>query len=140
MAVRVWVAGTTGVVGREASDSAGSGMAQAAGKRAPRRRRGSAVGGGAVEELAVLLPDLTVVVHLLLPDGHGRLDLVDDVAARLHRVGAVHRGRRHEHARLPRGDRPEPVRHGEPPQQQGAARGAGLADDGGQPAPSWHAF
>lgn len=31
MAMRVWVAGTTGVVGREASDSAGNGMARAAG-------------------------------------------------------------------------------------------------------------
>ncbi|EEC73272.1 hypothetical protein OsI_07410 [Oryza sativa Indica Group] len=31
MAMRVWVAGTTRVVGREASDSAGSGMARAAG-------------------------------------------------------------------------------------------------------------
>ena len=41
-----------------------------------------------VVKLAVLLLDLAVVVHLLLPDGHERLELVDDVAARLHGIGS----------------------------------------------------
>ena len=111
-------------------------LAPAAPARLRLRRGGRAVAVGvagvAVQELAILLPDLAVVVDLLLPDGNGRLELVDDVAACLHGVGAVRGGGGHEHAGLPGGDGAQAVRHGQPPQR---VQGPGLPQDGPQAAP-----
>src|SRR4029453_8519361 len=51
--------------------------------------------------------------ELLLPDGHGRLELVDQLAAAGERLGPVGRRGGHDHARLARSDHPGPGGQGD---------------------------
>src|SRR3989442_647689 len=56
-------------------------------------------------------PDLAVLEVFLLPDGHGALERVDRVAARLERIGAVRGRDRDQHRRLADLEAADPVQH-----------------------------
>src|SRR5439155_781223 len=80
------------------------------------RRRVRSTWASSATSLAALEthPDLAVLEVLLLPHGHGALQRVDRVPARLERVAAMRRGDRYEHAGFADLEPPDAVEHRHP--------------------------